>query len=136
MELIKVKKRRVSARELQANISKIMKIKEWILADNEKTIAEIKELDMTTDEGKSKYLELKAHLDEHMELYSTAQQELDAEYVTLKKYRDSKLTIPPDKLLTTICLSGLTLFALALDRESPKAVKLASFVMKIFPFKM
>lgn len=136
MELVKVKRKKISAKEIHENIRKIKGVMEWILSDIGSTMEQMKALNTETEDGKQKYIALKDHLDEQMELYSSAQKEMDAELGILKKYRDSRFNISPKDMLTIVGVSGLAFFMIALERENPKALKLATFVLKLFPIKL
>lgn len=64
--------------------------------------------------------------------YEKLQCELKTEYELLKKLKESKHSVPP-QITATLCVVGaIAFFAVCLDQESPKALKLAQFVVKLF----
>ena len=64
--------------------------------------------------------------------YDKLQTELQKEYEILKKFKDGRFAVPP-QVIATLCVVGtIAFFAICLDQESPKALKLAQFVLKIF----
>jgi len=64
--------------------------------------------------------------------YEKLQCELKTEYELLKKLKESKHSVPP-QITATLCVVGtIAFFAICLDQESPKALKLAQFVVKLF----
>lgn len=76
--------------------------------------------------------EARTHFPYGSEEYERITDELMKEYELLKKYRDSRFGIEPKALATLIVIGGIAFFAICLDQESPKAIKLAQFVCKLF----
>lgn len=66
--------------------------------------------------------------------YEALSKELEKEYEILKKYKDSRFIIEPKIIVTLIVIGGIAFFAICLDQESPKAIKIAQFVVKLFKF--
>jgi len=137
LELIKRSNRRkkVTAKDIQENITRIKENTEWVNSEINKTIKQMSEVDRDTNEGLMKYNRLKVHLAELQQTYDTLQNQWKAQLDVLKKYKDSKFYIPPKDLLTIASVGGLAFFGISLDHENPKAMKLAQFVMKLFPVK-
>lgn len=133
----KVKVRKVKAKDIQRHI-------EWIDEQMQKCeedrlrkleiLREMSKLDPVLDQDRYSELQKEADLlDKIDERYDLLQKQKDKEYEILSKYKNSKFYIPP-KELTIIGVVGLLgLFAIALDRENPKALKLVQLLM--LPFK-
>lgn len=137
----KTKKRtKVRAKDLQAHIK-------WI--DDQMTelqgqrkryrdiLKEMSELDPITDKKAYAKLRAESRLYEDADAkYTELQEQKEKEYTILKKYKDSKFYIPPKDLCVIGGVSLLSLFMISLERENPKSLKLASFVLKLFPIKL
>jgi hypothetical protein len=128
-------KKKITSKDIQDNLVRIDGSCKWINSEIDRIIDKIKTLDRTTDEGEAEYRKLRADLDDMHEVYKTMQEQYKAQLEVLKKYKDSRFYIPPKDLITIFVISGLAFFGISLDREDPKAVKLSSFVLKLFPFK-
>lgn len=124
---------KVRARDLQDNILRIKQTMDWVEGEINETVGLMKVQDKSTEEGIKKYKALKLNLKDLHELYSTLQDQEEKQYEILKKYKNSKFYIAPKDLLVITGVTGLAIFMIALDRENPKALKLASFVLKLFP---
>ena len=100
--------------------------------------AKVKRIRVTRKDLQENILRIKAVMDETpvgTEKYKILQEELDREYVILKKFNESRYVIhPKDAIIIGGVLVG-ALFFIALDRENPKAIKVASFLLKLFPMK-
>lgn len=70
------------------------------------------------------------------EKYTCLQEEMEKEYTILKKFKDSRFYIAPKDAIIIGCISGVAIFMIALERENPKALKLASFLLKLFPLHL
>lgn len=66
--------------------------------------------------------------------YEKLSAELMKEYEILKKYKDSRFFIEPKVIATLVVIGGLAFFAICLDQENPKAIKIAQFITKLFKF--
>lgn len=133
---IKKKTRKVRAKDLQENILRIRNTMEWVESEINETVGLMKKQNKSTEEGIEKYKALKITLRDLNEIYSTLQDQEEKQYEILKKYKNSKFYIAPKDLLVITGVAGLSLFMIALDRENPKALKLASFVLRLFPINI
>ena len=70
------------------------------------------------------------------EKYTCLQEQLEKEYVILKKYKETRMGIAPKDALVILMLGGVGFFMIALERENPKAIKLAEFVLRLFPLHL
>ena len=66
--------------------------------------------------------------------YEKLRAEIKNEYDILKKYREGLLGASPEVKWTLIVVGGIAFFAICLDQESPKAIKIAQFVLRIISF--
>lgn len=66
--------------------------------------------------------------------YEKLSNELMREYEILKKYKDSRFYVEPKVIATLVVIGGLAFFAICLDQENPKAIKIAQFITKLFKF--
>lgn len=64
--------------------------------------------------------------------YEMLSAELMKEYEILKKYKESRFSIKPEVAITLLIVGGIAFFAICLEQENPKAMKIASFVLKLF----
>jgi hypothetical protein len=78
--------------------------------------------------------EARSQLSKGTDEYNAIQAEISKEYDILKKYREGRFGIKPEATITAIAIFGMFLFAIALDRESPKPVKIAQFLIKLVRF--
>ena len=67
--------------------------------------------------------------------YEKLQKELDAEKTILKKHKDSYFWVRPEQIMIIGGTAIVMFFAVALNREWPSAVKIATGILKVFPFK-
>ena len=135
---VKVKLKRVTARDIQAHIRWIDEQCDLVQKDRERYREILKEMNGMNPNSKEY-----AALCEESRLYADAdakytelQEQKEKEYTILKKYKDSKFFIPPKDLAVIGGVFLLSLFMISLERENPKSLKLASFVLKLFPIKM
>lgn len=137
---IKTKKVKVKAGDIQAHIKWIDEQMDEVQKERiryREILKEMMHLDKSTNE--KKYLELydEAKLYEDADArYTMLQEQKEKEYGILKKYKDSKFFIPPKDLAVITGVFLLSLFMISLERENPKSLKLASFVLKLFPIKI
>lgn len=131
-----VRKVKITAKDIQENIVKIQTRINWVHDDIEKITSEMSNVDTATESGKNKYSELQTALKEKNELYSVLQTEMEQEYVTLKKFRESRYTVAPKDAIIIGGLLFFGTFMVALERENPKALKLATFLLKLFPLHL
>ena len=66
--------------------------------------------------------------------YETLTNELMKEYELMRKYKDSRFYIDPKVAATLLVVGGIAFFAICLDQENPKAIKIAQFITKLFKF--
>ena len=66
--------------------------------------------------------------------YERLSAELLKEYEILKAYKASRFYIEPKVIATLVVIGGIAFFAICLDQENPKAIKIAQFVTKLFRF--
>lgn len=67
--------------------------------------------------------------------YDKLQKELEQWQVILKRYKDARFYIAPKDALVIGGTTIGTLFFIALTREFPSALKTASLLLKIIPYK-
>lgn len=75
--------------------------------------------------------EMKNKCEPATEEYESLQNEISKEFEIYKKWKDSK-KVSGEVKATLVVVGAISFFALCLDQESPKALKLAQFVCKIF----
>lgn len=127
------KKKKVRASDIQENICKINEAMKYVKEETEKTIEEMRTCDRNTQDGKARFEELSNDIHKMNLMYNALQEQADAQYKILKQYKDSKFFIAPKDWLTIGALSVLAVFVIALDRESPKITKIASFILRLMP---
>ena len=129
------KKKKISAKEIQENILAIDEKLKAIQLERNSIMDRMVEVqaEITEYGASEEYAELQNRLKNANELYGILQKEMEQEYTTLKKYRDSRFQIPVDKAIMLGGVLFIGTFALALERENPKALKLATFLLKLFP---
>ena len=127
------KEKKVTAKDLQGNIAKIRMTMNWVEEERAKTIEKLKTVDKSTESGMEQYNGLHYWLKELNDLFESLQEQEEKQYLILKKYKDSKFYIQPKDWLVIGGTTILAVFIIALDRESPKITKLASFILKLFP---
>lgn len=66
--------------------------------------------------------------------YEALTQELMSEYDLMRKYKDSRFYVDPKVALPLLVIGGIAFFAICLDQENPKAIKIAQFITKLFKF--
>ena len=137
---VKVKKRKVTVKDIQIHIK-------WLDEEMSKVQEErrryrdimkrMTELDPIADKKEYDQLELEARLyADADERYTLLQEQKEKEYTILKKYKDSRFYIQPKDLAIILGVSALSVFMISLERENPKSLKLASYVLKLFPIKI
>ena len=136
MELVKVKTKKVTAKDIQGNLLRIKDGMNYINGEINATIDRMKAIDRTTESGRNEYAEYMVDLQQMKDIYTGLQEEMEKEYTILKKYKDSRFYVTPEKLITIAVLTGLSVFIIALDRESPKASKLVSMIVKPLPMRL
>lgn len=65
--------------------------------------------------------------------YEALQNEINKEYDIYKKWKDSR-RVSGEVKATLVVVGAIAFFAICLDQESPKALKLAQFIIKLFKF--
>lgn len=133
LEMFGKAKRKVTPKDIQDNILKIQTTMKYVEEETAKTVEELKTVDKETEYGRNQYDQLQADLHGMNELYKALQEMEEKQYGILKKYRDSRFYIQPKDWLTISGLTFLAVIVIALDRESPKITKLASFILKLLP---
>jgi len=80
--------------------------------------------------------EMKKDLADMHDVYSTLQEEMKLEYENIKKVKDGKFIMAPKDgiLIGSMVLVGV--FVFSLERENPKAVKIAEFILRLFPMHL
>lgn len=134
----KEKVRKVRARDLQNHIR-------WIdeeMNEVQKQRKRYREIQKELMEAKDLDDEERRILEEEAKLYADAdarytelQEQKEKEYTILKKYKDSKFFISPRDMAILGGLALLGIYAISLDRDNPKALKIFSFLTKLFPIK-
>ena len=135
-----VKKVKVRAKDIQEHIR-------WIDEEMKRTLEErvkfreIRKELMTLDPDDdgvtySRLMEEAKVYEDADERYTKLQEQKEKEYVILKKYKDSKFYVPPDRAMIIGGVLLVAIFAIALEREDPKALKLSTFILKLFPVKL
>lgn len=134
----KVKKVRITANTIKAHIAWIDEEMQKVQKERERYSEIQKELNVMDPDDK-RYSELKKEAEMYVDAddrYSKLQEQKEKEYVILKKHKDSKFYIQPKDLMIIFGVGALSFYMISLERENPKALKLASFVLKLFPIKM
>ena len=140
VKMEKIKKLRVTAKDIQKHIRWIDS--EMLECEKDRQryreiLAELQEIDSENDKERySKLLQESHYLEDADSRYMELQEQKEKEYAILKKYKDSKFFIAPKDLLTIVGISALSLYMITLERENPKSLKLATFILKLFPIKM
>lgn len=133
LEMLGKKAKKVTPKDIQENIMKIQATMRYVEEETAKTVEELKTVNKETEYGRNRYDQLQADLHGMNELYKALQEMEEKQYGILKKYRDSRFYIQPKDWLTISGLTFLAVIVIALDRESPKITKLASFILKLLP---
>lgn len=131
-----VKRIKVSVGSLKENASRI----QAAMADTQDEINRISEkmaqIDRKTEDGEKEYADLQEELKEKHEMYSLMQTELKMELENIKKFREGKHAIAPKDAFMIGGVVFLATFMIALERENPKALKLATFLLKLVPLHL
>lgn len=127
---------KVHAKDIEENIARIQKRVVWVHKQIDEITTKMEGVNRDTEEGKEKYAELEKELKDQNELLGVLQKEEEQEYVTLKKFRESRHVIAPKDAIIIGGLVFLGTFAFALERENPKALKICSILLKIFPLHL
>lgn len=141
VKAVKAKKIKVRAKDIQSHIEWLDEAMRTCEADIKKC-CEILDKLKTRDPGDDKELNLKLiveaeeNLQNYRSEYSLLQEQREKEYSILKKYKDSRFYIAPKDLIVILGLLSGGIYAITLERENPKSLKLASFLMRLFPIKM
>ena len=99
-------------------LEKWKKAKKLRKSDIDETIQRIQEASKNVDPGSDKFEKLRRNLEQ--------------EYTNKKLCKEMKLFgIPPEKILFAVVILVIAGFGFALDLDSPKALKIASFVLKL-----
>ena len=132
-----VKRVKVTNRDLQRNALRIQQAIERTQEKIEGIEEKMRAIDKSTPDGEKEYARLEVELKNSHELYGTLQGELGTEYSNIKKRHDGKFMIAPKDALMIGGLVFVGTFAIALERENPKALKLVSFLLKtLFPIHL
>ena len=127
---------KVTVKDLEASACKMQTAMNALQIEIESVVKSMNSTDRSTDSGMAKYARLKKDLDEKHEMVKILQEEMDKQYANIKKMKESRRLITTKEAMT-IC--GMTLvggFMIALERENPRAIKLAEFIMRLFPMHM
>lgn len=127
------REKRVKRIDLEESIRKIKDSADIVSNDITRLIKEIQTVDKSTEEGKAQYKALKEELSDKTELYSVLQKEIEDDYTTLKKLRDAG---PIDTILKVGGITSsiiLTIIGIAADRDSPRSLKIITYVQKLLP---
>ena len=128
-----IKQIKVGPKEIQKNVVKIQRTMEWLQSEIETIVSEMDGLDRNSEDYAEEFARLNCELKAKNDLYSELQKEQEQEYATLKKMKESRFSITPKDAITIGGLIFLSTFAIALERENPKAIKLVSFITKMMP---
>lgn len=129
-----VRKVKVTKRDLQINALKIQEAMTKVQKDINGLTVKMDAIDKESESGREKYIQLQDELRAKHELYSVLQKEMEQEYANIKKLNDGKFMMAPKDALMIGGLIFVGTFAIALERENPKALKLAGFLLKtLFP---
>ena len=135
---VKVKKIKITAKEIKTHINWLDEQIQKCQKERERyreLRKQMLELDPDDESYSALEREAEAYADAD-ERYSKLQEQREKEFTILKKYKDSKFYVAPKDLMVIFGVGCLSFFMIALERENPKALKLASFVLKLFPIKM
>ena len=128
-----VKEVKVTPKVIQKNIRKIQQTMDFIRKDIDDTVKRMEAVDQTTEDGKKKYAALLEEFNLKSEAYATLQKEQEQEYTTLKKMKDTRFFMAPKDALMVCGTIVLGVFAISLEREDPRAIRIWSFIMKLMP---
>ena len=131
-----VRVKKVGVRDIQRNIRAIEDRTKLIHDEIDKVTNQMSQIDQNDAKSRDKYLQLESELAAQNGILTTLQTELKSEYEILKKYRDSRFTIQPERGLIIGGILFLGTFMIALERENPKALKLAQFLLRLFPLHL
>jgi thiamine monophosphate kinase len=99
---------------------------------------QVKKIKVTAKDIQENCVRIKAAMDKTKvgtEDYEALQAELDKEESILKKCKDANQVISLDKALVIGGTTVALVFFIALTREYPTALKVASMILKFVPFK-
>lgn len=137
---VKVKKRKVTVKDIQIHIKWLDEEMSKVQEERRRyrdIMKQMTELDPIANKKEYDKLELEARLyADADERYTQLQEQKEKEYTILKKYKDSRFYIQPKDLAIILGVSALSVFMISLERENPKSLKLASYVLKLFPIKI
>lgn len=134
----KVKVKKITAKDLQAHIRWIDDEMTKCQKDRERyreILSELRVLNKETTAYAELYEEAQLYADAD-ERYSQLQEQKQKEYEVLQKYKNLRLPISIKDLLIICGVTFGAVFAISLERENPKALKLATFLLKLFPVKI
>lgn len=148
---VKVKKKKVTAKEVRENIERIQKtlckIKDTESEEYKTLVEELeKEFEILKrtrtrvtardiQENIGRIMNAMKLTPEGSDEYERLAKELEHEYVILKKYKDSKFYIEPKMWATIGGATVVLLFFVCLEREVPSATKFLGTVLRIIPFR-
>lgn len=129
-----VRKVKVTVRDLQANVLRIQEAMTKVQKDINELTVKMDAVDRESEGERETYARLHSELQAKHELYGVLQKEMEQEYTNVKKLRDGKFMMAPKDALMIGGLIFVGTFAIALERENPKALKLCGFLLKtLFP---
>lgn len=137
---VKVKQHRITAKDIQDHIKFLDEELNKVQAERVKyrdILKKMSTLDPTDDkEEYDKLLHESQMYADADTRYTLIQEQREKEYTILKKYKDSRFYITPKDLAIILGLFVACIFTISLERDNPKSIKLASFVLKLFPIKI
>ena len=80
--------------------------------------------------------DMKKDLKDMHEVYSTLQEEMKLEYENIKKIKDGKFIMAPKDIISIAAMGLVGIFVFSLERENPRAVKMAEFILRLFPMHL
>lgn len=129
---VKVKKVRVTRRDIEENNLQIQASLDSLARDVRAISEEMSALDTKTESGRARYDELRTMLDDKNQVYSVFQKQLEQNYINLRKMTESGRTEIWMKGFVILGGIILSVIGLGLNRESPSILKMMDFILKPF----
>lgn len=130
---VRVRKVRVSAKDLQKNAAKIYENMEVVHEQITKLNNEINALgEIETEEDQERYQKLRAELADKNEIYSSFQAQLEKTLKDLEQLRKSGKHEIVLKYVVVVGGVMLSVIGLGLNHESPSILKIVDFILRRF----